>query len=71
MAFQDEAYAEPTIRVLGLVCNSNTDTLSLSKDNLIQEMHMLQSITTRSVLSLSSKLFDPFSFVEQVSVKVK
>ena len=60
MASQDGECAEAVTKVLGLVWNSNTDTLSLSlPDKLIQEIHALQSITKRSVLSLSSKLFDP------------
>lgn len=71
MASQDGASAEAVTKVLGLVWNSNTDTLSLSLDKLIQEIQALQSITKRSVLSLSSKLFDPLGFVEPVSAKGK
>ena len=71
MASQDGACAEPVTKVLGLVWNSNTDTLSLSLDKLIQEIHALQSTTKRSLLSLSSKLFDPLGFVEPVSAKGK
>ena len=73
MASQDGACAEDVTncKVLGLVWNSNIDSLSLSLDKLIQEIHALQSITKRSVLSLSSKLFDPLRFVEPVSAKGK
>ena len=71
MASQDGACAGPVTKVLGLVWNSNTDTLSLSLDKLIQEIHALQSTTKRSLLSLSSKLFDPLGFVEPVSAKGK
>ena len=71
MASQDGACAETVTQVLGLVWNSNTDTLSLSLAKLIQEIHVLQSITKRSILSLSSKLLDPLGFVEPVSAKGK
>ena len=71
MASQDGTCAEAIAKVLGLVWNSNIDTLSLSLDKLIQEIHAPQSITKRSVLSLSSKLFDPLGFVESVSAKGK
>ena len=71
MASQDGACAAAVTKVSGLVSNSNTDTLSLSLDKLIREIHALQSITKLSVLSLSSKLFDPLGLVQPVSAKGK
>ena len=64
-------YAEPMVIVLGLNWNTKTDTLSLSLTKLIKETDSIDKISKRSVLSLSSKLYDPLGFVEPVTVKAK
>ena len=70
-AHDDGVYAEPMVKVLGLNWNTNTDTLSLSLTKLIKETNNTEKISKRSVLSLSSKLYDPLGFVEPVTVKAK
>ena len=70
-AHDDGVYAEPMVIVLGLNWNTKTDTLSLSLTNLIKETDSIDKISKRSVLSLSSKLYDPLGFVEPVTVKAK
>ena len=60
--------AEPMVKVLGLNWNTKTDTLSLSLTKLLKETNSIDKISKRSVLSLSSKLYDPLGFVEPVTV---
>lgn len=67
----DGVNAALTIKVLGLVWNAETDTLSLSLAKLCEEISNTERFTKRSVLSLSSKLFDPLGFVEPVTAKEK
>ena len=64
-------YAKPMVKVPGLNWNKKTDTLSLSLTKLIKETNSTDKISKRSVLSLSSKLYDPLGFVEPVTVKAK
>lgn len=64
-------YAKPMVKVPGLNWNKKTDTLSLSLTKLIEETNSTDKISKRSVLSLSSKLYDPLGFVEPVTVKAK
>ena len=64
-------YAKPMVKVPGLNWNKKTDTLSLSLTKLIKEANSTDKISKRSVLSLSSKLYDPLGFVEPVTVKAK
>ena len=59
------------VKVPGLNWNKKTDTLSLSLTKLIKEANSTDKISKRSVLSLSSKLYDPLGFVEPVTVKAK
>ena len=71
-AHDDGVYAEPMVKVLGLNWNTNTDTLSLSKKKtLIKETNSTEKVSKRSVLSLSSRVYDPLGFVEPVTVKAK
>lgn len=70
-ARSDGVNAALTIKVLGLVWNAETDTLSLSLAKLCEEISNTERFTKRSVLSLSSKLFDPLGFVEPVTAKAK
>ena len=70
-AHDDGVYAEPMVKVLGLNWNTKTDTLSLSLAKLIKETNSTEKVSKRSVLSLSSKLYDPLGFVEPVTVKAK
>ena len=70
-AHDDGVHAEPMVKVLGLNWNTKTDTLSLSLTKLIKETNSIDKISKRSVLSLSSKLYDPMGFVEPVTVKAK
>ena len=70
-AHDDGVYAEPMVKVLGLNWNTKTDTLSLSSTKLIKQTNSTEKVSKRSVLSLSSKLYDPLGFVEPVTVKVK
>ena len=70
-AHDDGVYAEPMVKVLGLNWNTNTDTLSLSSKKLIKETNSTEKVSKRSVLSLSSKVYDPLGFVEPVTVKAK
>lgn len=60
-----------TIKVLGLVWNAETDTLSLSLAKLCEKISNTERSTKKSVLSLSSKLFDPLGFVQPVTAKAK
>ncbi|KAL9967295.1 hypothetical protein ACROYT_G025493, partial [Oculina patagonica] len=70
-AHDDGVYAEPMVKVLGLNWNTKTDTLSLSLAKLIKQTNSIEKVSKRSVLSLSSKLYDPLGFVEPVTVKAK
>lgn len=70
-AHDDGVYAEPMVKVLGLNWNTKTDTLSLSLAKLIKQTNSTEKVSKRSVLSLSSKLYDPLGFVEPVTVKAK
>ena len=70
-AQDDGVYAEPMVKVLGVNWNTKTDTLSLSLAKLIKEINHTEKVSKRSVLSLSSKLYDPLGFVEPVTVKAK
>ena len=70
-AHDDGVHAEPMVKVLGLNWNTNTDTLSLSLTKLIKETNSTENVSKRSVLSLSSKAYDPMGFVEPVTVKAK
>ena len=60
-----------TIKVLGLVWNAATDTLPLSLTKLCEEISSTERFTKRSILSLSSKLFDLLGFVELCDSKSK
>ena len=70
-AHDDRVYAEPMVKLLGLNWNTKTDTLSLSLAKLIKETNSTEKVSKRSVLSLSSKLYDPLGLVEPVTVKAK
>ena len=70
-AQDDGVYAEPMVKVLSVNCNTKTDTLSLSLAKFIKEINHTEKVSKRSVLSLSSKLYDPLGFVEPVTVKAK
>ena len=70
-AQDDGVYAEPMVKVLGVNWNTKTDTLSLSLAKLIKEINHTEKVSKRSVLSLSSKLYNPLGFVEPVTVKAK
>ena len=70
-AHDDGVYAEPMIKVLGLNWNTKSDTLSLSLAKLIKGTNSTEKVSKRSVLSLSSKLYDRLGFVEPVTVKAK
>ena len=63
--------ANKVVKVLGLVWDSEIDSLSLAIDKLIEETKHLQNITKRKALSIASKLFDPLGFVEPITVKAK
>ena len=63
--------ASPIVKVLGLRWDSESDTLSLSLENFLNETKRMQKITKRTVLSTASKLFDPLGLVEPVTVKAK
>ena len=70
-ARSDGVNAELKVKVLGLTWDANTDTFSLSLTKLCDEIRNTKELTKRSVLSLSSKLFDPLGFTEPVNVKAK
>lgn len=71
-ASKDKVYADHTVKVLGLIWNTETDTLSFSLEKLSKEIdNNIRKVSKRSVLSLSSKLFDPLGFMEPVTVTVK
>ena len=70
-AHDDGVYAEPMVKVLGLNWNTKTDTLSLSLAKLIKQTNSTEKVSKRSVLSLSSKLYDPLGLVEPVAAKAK
>ena len=59
------------VKLLGLNWNTKTDTLSLLLAKLIKQTNSTEKVSKRSVLSLSSKLYDPLGFVEPVAVKAK
>ena len=58
-------------KVLGLVWNSECDTLKLSLDKIIQDASTLTKLTKRSVLTITAKLFDPLGWVEPFTVRAK
>ena len=68
---EDKTEANKVVKVLGLVWDSENDSLSLAIDKLIEETKHLQNITKRKALSIASKLFDPLGFVEPITVKAK
>ena len=68
---EDKTEANKVVKVLGLVWDSENDSLSLAIDKLIEETKHLQNITKRKVLSIASKLFDPLGFVEPITVRRK
>ena len=72
-ARSDDVYAEPTVKVLGLTWNTETDTLTVPLTKLCEEIRNTNTtkLTKRAALSLSSKLFDPLGFIEPVNVKAK
>lgn len=70
-AGSDGINAAFTIKVLGLVWNTETDTPSLSLTKLCGEVSNTERFTKKSVLSVSSKLLDPLRFMEPVTAKAK
>ena len=70
-AHDDGVYAERMVKVLGLNWNNNTDILSISLTKLIKETNSTENVSKRSLLSLSSKVYDPLGSVEPVTVKAK
>lgn len=68
---KDDSGMTGTLKVLGLIWNSERDVLSLSVKKIIEDVKQLKKITKRSVLSIAATIFDPLGFVEPFTVKAK
>ena len=68
---KDGTGAPAIVKILGLVWNSECDTLKLSLDKIIQDAGTLTKLTKRSALTIAAKLFDPLGWVESFTVRAK
>ena len=68
---KDGTEAPTIVKILGLVWNSDCDTLKLSLDKIIQDESTLTKLTKRSALTIAAKLFHPLGWVEPFTVRVK
>ena len=59
------------MNVLGLVCNSEKEILSLSINDLIEDVKKLERLTKRTMFSVADSIFDPSGMVERFTIKAK
>ncbi|GFS35439.1 uncharacterized protein TNIN_477231 [Trichonephila inaurata madagascariensis] len=58
------------IKVLGLILNTLTDEFKLDLSSLIDSLKQVKN-TKRSVLRISSKLFDPIGYIAVFTIRIK
>ena len=69
IALKDEtADTNTTVNLLGLSWNTSTDTIGFTKKQFLLNN---QSVTKRSVLQISSRIYDPLGFLSPVTVKAR
>ena len=59
-----------TVKVLGSICNTETDQFTLDLTDLSKQAKLLP-ITKRSLLKISSKIFDPLGLLSLFTIQWK
>ncbi|GFR13361.1 uncharacterized protein TNCT_594631 [Trichonephila clavata] len=69
--FEKQTHNEAVpIKVLGLIWNTLTDEFKLDLSSLIDSLKNVKN-TKRSVLRISSKLFDPIGYIAAFTIRIK